>query len=257
MDVVWLASYPKSGNTWLRFLLYCYLYGRPKESGLVAEQIPDIHRLGPKALDGREGKVLCKTHFLPTQEHPNIKETRGFVYLIRNPRDILLSALNYKRALGAIAETDEQFALQFIANMGAPDWRQHGYGSWVEHVSCWMTTAAQLPHLMLRYEQMKADPVAALNEVLRFLGITPDPDKVTAAIDAASFSSMKSLEKKEQQQDKTSGFFMAQYGDKKDQDGGRMFMNRGQSNQSLEVISAQVAEQFEERFGSVTRMLGY
>jgi len=256
MDVVWLASYPKSGNTWLRFLLYCYLYGTPDDTSQVATKIPDLHRLGPEALTNRKGNVLCKTHFLPAQGHPHIAETKGFVYLIRNPRDVLLSALNYKRTLGKLDETDEQFALRFIDNMGAPDWRQHGYGSWVEHVSYWMGAAAKLPHLILRYEQMKADPIPALEETLRFLGITPDPERVASAVEASSFSSMKNMEKTERDEGKTTGFFMAQYAGRGGNEGG-MFMNQGRSDQRLSVISEEVAERFEARFGSVARLLGY
>ena len=45
MSIIWLASYPKSGNTWLRFLLYNYLFGEVRRSGDIARRIPDIHTL--------------------------------------------------------------------------------------------------------------------------------------------------------------------------------------------------------------------
>ena len=51
--VTWLASYPKSGNTWLRFLLYSYYYGSVTVSAQVAERIPDIHALEADALQER------------------------------------------------------------------------------------------------------------------------------------------------------------------------------------------------------------
>ena len=62
MEIVWLASYPKSGNTWLRFLLYCYLFGAPRDSAQILRKLPDIHVSGYE-LSGA-GRVYCKTHLL-------------------------------------------------------------------------------------------------------------------------------------------------------------------------------------------------
>ncbi len=254
MEIVWLSSYPKSGNTWLRFLLHNYLYGIATDSSQVGQRIPDLHRLGNKGLADYDGQVLCKSHFLPSPQHPHLADTRGFIYLVRNPRDVLWSALNYKRTLGTLAGDDETFALQFIEQMGAPDWRQHGYGSWVEHVTAWTNLAPRVPHLLLRYEQLKADPEGGLTQALTFLGQAPDPHKVAEAVRSASFDEMKSLEKKERKGGQATGVFMAHYASN---DQNALFMRGGKSGQSLTGISQKVENAFQQRFASVNTILGY
>ena len=66
--ITWLASYARSGNTWLRFLLHCYYVGRPGSSAEVAAFVPDLHV--PGQVEARLAKpdgdapLFAKTHFV-------------------------------------------------------------------------------------------------------------------------------------------------------------------------------------------------
>ncbi len=66
MDIIWLASYPKSGNTFLRLLLYRYIYADTIDTKKIEKIIPDLHKLlsNRKKLNlNLTGSVLAKTHF--------------------------------------------------------------------------------------------------------------------------------------------------------------------------------------------------
>ena len=108
-EIIWLASYPKSGNTWVRFFLYSYYVGIPMKSGDINHKIPDIHST-PELLQSAENRIFCKTHFLASDKHPHIKDTAGIIYLLRHPRDVLLSNLNYFYLTGHSALDAVEFA---------------------------------------------------------------------------------------------------------------------------------------------------
>jgi len=64
LQITWLAFYPKSGNTWMRFLLYSYFYGNIDDSHEVGLRIPDIHALpGQRIAQGAHGSHLCNSSF--------------------------------------------------------------------------------------------------------------------------------------------------------------------------------------------------
>src|SRR5689334_16270322 len=140
MGVVWIASYPKSGNTWVRFLLTNYLAGPVQRSADVAATIPSLHEPYDKArLEGAE-TVYCKTHYPWFASHPHADKTRKAVVIVRHPKDVLLSNMDYDRLLSGREKdyTDAQFAGSFIAAGGDPRWVAMGYGSLEQNVSSWL-----------------------------------------------------------------------------------------------------------------------
>lgn len=255
--IVWLASYPKSGNTWLRFLLYHYLYGEVTDSDDVERRIPDLHETGAEGLksDG-DGPLLCKTHLALTPKHPLLDRTRGFVYILRHPRDVLLSNLNYFRMIVPKEEQlpDAELARQFIQHMGFPVWRNMGMGTWTDHLATWLGGAPRLPHVILRYEAMKADPAPHLERVVRFLGHKPDPERVAQAVEASSFERMRGLEAKERGAGKRRPVFSITDNSLKTD---RRFMHKGDSRQTLAHLGADIEAAFDARFADLLDLLGY
>jgi len=242
--IIWLASYPKSGNTWLRFMLYAALYGSPKQSIDITTKIADIHRPLPTNPDP-SGPTYIKTHFQLTDQHPQLGSTLKAIHIIRNPRDILLSALNYRKLLGkgSWAVTKKHYAKAFLNTGGDPDWKSHGFGTWASHARSWNTD--QFPVLHLRYEDLKADPATQLNNILKFLEISRTDDQIKEAVTASSFDTMRALEIREKNADKSNDLTKRLFVGSNDATRkGVYFMNKGESNQSLNAIAPGFDAQF-------------
>jgi len=240
----------------MRFLLHSYFYDYVINSREVEVCIPDIHalpgqRIGPDV----HGSHLCKTHFLWNNGHPNHEDTVRAIYIIRHPKDVLLSNLNYFRLLSESTIDPEKFARSFIDSMGVPYWHSHNIGSLVENVRSW-TQEFSHPCIAVRYEDMHREPEETLGKVLSFLGVEADGNRVSAAIRNSSFERMKSLEEKERKQQKHGFVFQIHPGVQK-RDSPLRFMNQGKIGQTLDSIHPELDEMLEKRFSSFLQQHGY
>ena len=252
-DVIWLASYPKSGNTWLRFLLANLLFGRVAATGDLRKMIPDLHwgfDLGDFL--GRDW-ILVKTHSLFGPELALSERTRKVIYIVRNPLDVLVSNLNYSRLLryDEAAAADEtlaqKYADAFIAARGDPAWRETGYGSWVENVESWLSGGHGCPVLTVRYEDLLTDTRAEMNRICAFLDVGYDSARIDAAIRDSSFESMRRLEDKETRE-KKSGIFYDPARERAYQAGFR-FMNKGKRGGGKRALTPSQLVRAMEVFG--------
>lgn len=253
MGIVWLASYPKSGNTWVRFLLYSVIHGPPAKSLDIARKIPDIHR--PLPFDPPAGeRLIAKTHAACSPQHPRIAQTERAVLITRDPRDVLFSALNYRRLSGMTKEqmSDEQYARKFIEAGGDPGFRAMGFGTWRSHAESWRSQTG-FPVHAVRYEDLKADPASRLREILAFLSIDAGDDAIDAAVRASSFDSMRALEIREKNA-KSKTLFV---GTEQARQGGTYFMNTGKSGQPLSDIAPDLEEAFNAAFTDAMRAHAY
>jgi len=243
--VIWIASYPKSGNTWLRFMLYAALYGLPKNSIDIPTKIPDIHRPLPTNLNPNDTRYI-KTHFQLTDQHPHINDTLKAIHIIRNPKDVLLSVLNYHKLTEKEpwATTKKHYTKAFLNLGGDPDWANHGFGTWATHARSWRTTT-KFPVLPLRYEDLKADPTTQLINILNFLEVSRTDDQIQQAIQASSFDTMRAMEIREKNADKSNDLTKRLFvGSNSATRKGIYFMNKGQSNQSLDTLIPGLDAQF-------------
>jgi len=257
MPITWLASYPKSGNTWLRFLLANILAGGPPETSLdVSRLVHDIHRPQDPFEPLDPEQLFIKTHFARTDQHPRIGETDRAVHVVRHPRDVLLSALNYRRMEGVIDHlTDAQYAELFIAGSGDPLWARLGYGSWTQHAAGW-ATAGGFPVLTVRYEDFKADPEATFRKVLDFIELDATDADIARAVKQSSFDNLRALEIREQSSKKTI-FPGAKSGASAPGTGKRFFFNTGATGQSLDPLAKGLDAAFDQRFAPALAKLGY
>jgi len=172
-----LVSYPKSGSTWLRFLMAQAMTGHEVDYDAIRDTMPPVgrHRRAPSLLP--TGGRVARTHE-PMQPWRG-KPEQPVIYLVRDGRDVCMSYFNHVRRQGQVWELPA-FAEAFI--VGGVD----GYGPWHEHARAGLEAARATPAsmLVLRYEELRADPVVHLGNVLSFLGIdTParDLEEVVAA----------------------------------------------------------------------------
>lgn len=258
MRITWLASYPKSGNTWMRFLVYQALFGRAEHSIDVTRKIPDIHRPLPVALGPGE-RVFAKTHFRFTPAHPQLQATERVVHILRHPKDVLLSGLNYRRLSGVTKGRmgDRDYAETFIRHLGDPQWIQGGMGSWPEHAESW-TSQRRVETLTVRYEDLKNDAGAVLRKVLEFARFESTEERLAEAVRASSFEQLKTMEVREKtdksKQSLSKRLFI---GDARAMQSGAMFMNKGRTGQTLAHIGPDLDERFERAFHDALAQFGY
>lgn len=227
--VVWLASYPRSGNTWVRALLTNYLGGGetpasidalaggsrflPREvfdeelgvssSDLTPEEILR-HRALLHELLGADlpRPTFVKVHdaFQCTAEGVPLfppAVTLGAVYVVRNPLDVAVSYArfwNWPLARGVAELNDPAAALARPAKR-LHDVLPEPLSTWSGHVASW-TGQRDLPVHVVRFEDLLADPAAAFAAVLRFAGIEPDPSRVARAVRHARFDGLRAQEER-------------------------------------------------------------
>lgn len=222
--ILWLASYPKSGNTWMRAFLanlisdepeplplkrigeLCpseptEIWFRPFAKGPVADMTAqEIAALRVKAQERavslNKNVMPMKTHSYLGEDcgHPifSMKATYGAIYIIRDPRDVSVSGADH------FGKTiDEMIAMMAdpLATCAAmPGAIVHELqSSWSNHVESW--TRWNHPGIfVVRYEDLLADPFDQFGRVARHFGITTDRARIRKAIEFSSFRQLQKLE---------------------------------------------------------------
>lgn len=243
-------------------MLLNLIYGPQNTTEKLDTLIPDIHKVTGQLQVPPNTSVLIKTHHLLSPAMPLFNHTAGFIYIVRNPMDVMMSNLNYAFMSQGV-ENDpvirgrikEQYIEQFISLRGDPDWIRLGLGSWVDHVSSWITNAPGLPSLILKYEDLLADPVAQLDKISHFLKRRSSAEELQAAVENSSFHRMKEIEETELTR-KIQGFYLSENSEKGIADGNR-FMFRGKAGEGEKEISPSQRARFLEQFGPTVRLAGY
>ena len=187
---IFQASYPRSGSTWLRFILFQILQGEEAGFGKIDKCIPEIHqhRGVPPILPA--GGRLIKTHEQYRKEY-----TRS-VLLVRDVRDVILSSHARAVELGLAPLVSNGDFDSFMLSM--LEGRALQMGSWQEHTRTWLDSplAKNGNLLVVRYEDLRNKPERALGQLLEFLGVTADSRVIRKAIDDNSLQQMRAKEDK-------------------------------------------------------------
>lgn len=181
-DDVFLVSYPRSGNTWVRFLLANVIKhdtGQPVDFYSVHSVIPDSeipeHR---KLIDALASPRIIKSHSAYDPRFPRI------IYLVRDGRDAMISYYNYQTARGRF---DGSFK-HFLLSSRIP------YGHWEDHVQSWLNAQGQTELLLVRFEDLLQDTQYELERMVQFIGISATPDTLNYAVQTSTFDQMRKLE---------------------------------------------------------------
>lgn len=167
-----IASYPRSGNTWLRFLMFEILAsgsaGFEEVNHMVAEV--GLHGRGLQVLPG-QGRLI-KTH--ESYRRPYKKA----IYLVRDVRDVVLSEFAYQKALGWIPDDFTGFLHRFLRGEVNP------FGAWHQHVASWVDSplGSSSNFLLVKFEDLRGNPNRVVTQVLDFLGVEVDPQTIEDAI---------------------------------------------------------------------------
>jgi hypothetical protein len=187
-DDTFIASYPRSGNTWTRFLIANLVHPEhPVTFANIETIIPDA-----TALSSRELKRVPRPRLIKTHEYFEPRYRR-VIYLVRDPRDVALSLYNFRRKYGSV---DDSYPIeQYVAERFLPGDLDIPWG---EHVGSWLGTRMNQPgFLLVRYEDLLQDPPRELCRLASFLGIAASTEMLSQAIERSSANRLRALEKVE------------------------------------------------------------
>jgi hypothetical protein len=233
-----LVSYPKSGNTWLKFMFTYLLSGREPDFDSDATVIAEVgsHRRAPGVLP--RGGRLIKSH--EPYAGPQKRLYHKAIYLVRDGRDVAVSYYYTLIRRGMYEGSFGQF-LSFFLGRGVD-----GYGPWHEHVESWLASPARERGslLVVRYEDFLKEPVPNLSAVMEFLGL---PVATAQAVEAVRLNSAKRMRERERR---------SQYHEKQARSD-IMFVRRAGSGDWARTFTAEDEERFEQVTGDLLRRLGY
>ena len=223
--ILWLASYPKSGNTWMRVFLANLIldeaaplplqrinevcFSEPNEvwykpltqkplSELSNKKVAALRvKAQERAVSLNKNIIPMKTHSFLGKDHGcptiSLKASVGAIYILRDPRDVALSAADHYGL--TLDQTIEMMADETARGRGmAGNTVYERMSSWSDHVKSW-TRWKHTPLIVLRYEDMLRDPLGQLGGVARKLGITKDPARIGRAVEFSSFKALQAQER--------------------------------------------------------------
>lgn len=190
-----LVSYPKSGRTWLRYLLSCYFaesaaLGFEPDLTSTFSVLPNFDRdpvRGVDAFVGRNAKAelpLILVSHLPYRSQLFLD--RPALFLVRDPRDVIVSA--YFHA----TRHKKSFSGDMDAFLSED---RYGLGALIAYLNGWAEGLKSRPHHIISYEAMLADPRQAVMQILAFLHMEPQEAVLDRAIAAAQFDRMRDKER--------------------------------------------------------------
>jgi aryl sulfotransferase len=271
---LWLASYPKSGNTWLRAVLSAFLTGAPPRldalvgrhaaardvfddavgvpsSDLLADEVAILRPRVDELLDeDSRSTTLCKTHdgfYTGPEGEPliSVKATQGAIYIVRDPRDVAVS----------LAHHDGRPIEWTVGHLGNPGAVRAGRtdgigyqfsqptGTWRDHVRSWVDDTP-FPVHVVRYEDCLDDPVETFGAALGFAALRPVDDAAVAlAVEHARFEYLSAEE--------------SRVGFRERPRGSTRFFREGRAGSWRTELTAEQARRIEQEHGEVMRRFGY
>jgi hypothetical protein len=191
-DDTMVVSYPRSGNTWTRFLIANLLHPSTEIGFVNVEKlVPDNTTISTLALKRTPRPRVIKTHEYFDHRYPKV------VYIVRDPRDVVLSCYNFQRKYRQIPDAYplEQYVDDFLQGRST----ERAWGTWGENVGSWLSTRSGQPSfLLIRFEDMLERPQEELTRLGEFLGVAVTPEILERAISRSSAENMREIEKKQQ-----------------------------------------------------------
>jgi len=256
-NIVWIASYPKSGNTWVRFLACNLLFGPQSSAAALNVMAPDIHEWGSHRLADHSG--LVKTHFCYSTTLPLLERTAAAIYVVRQPADVLLSNFHYaQRATGGATASRvafDRYVEVFRQHGGDPHWIERGMGSWEANVRGWLDASRAMRVLTIRYEDLQQNPQRIGTLLAALFGLQRSSQQIEEAVSKASFANLRAVEDADIR-DRRVGIFYKPYLQGAI-DAGRRFMRSGMVGEAQRWLTPEQQRGLAEVFGPTMRQLGY
>ena len=276
--IIWIASYPKSGNTWLRSIITSLLYttdgifdfklikkikqfptrNQFQEFTRNFNDINEISKfwlLAQDKINLTEEIKFFKTHNLNCAVNKNSftnkSHTLGTIYVVRDPRNLVNSIKNHYNK--GNDEEAKNFLISKKILSRVPKDNEADIatllGSWSDHYNFWTKKNSNL--LLIKYEDLILDTKKELERIIiylkKFMTVEINPEKIKNILNTTSFDHLKNLENK--------GLFNENvYDSKKNK---IRFFNKGPSNDWTKVLDKKIQDDIEKMFYKEMKELSY
>ena len=281
--IIWLASYPKSGNTWVRAFITSLIYESSGNNSLehiaqirsyplsqdfynLLDDFNDLKKIAAnwessQSIINLQKKIkIIKTHHALCQinNYPftNYKNSIGAIYIVRDPRNVITSLMhhysieNYNEALKFILDKD-----RFTGKLGRKENYQREtqfptyISNWKNHYNSWNSFKKNF--LLIKYEDLINNPKKTFNKISKYLSkvlnVKIDDNRINEAIEKSSFKNLQKSEEK-------FGFVEAPFGGITDK---KKFFNLGPKNNWREFLPTKIKNEIEKKFEKEMIKLGY
>ena len=275
--IIWIASYPKSGNTWIKLFLSAYLGNQnasipfdinkmlipfslfPTNNLIkkfnfdfsnfknIAEhwiQMQEYLNLGTK------GNIFVKTHnamcTINGNKFTNKQNSLGAIYIVRDPRDIIISYSNFlKKSYDEVATylfNSENFE---YSNINGKQFDFTLTGSWSDNYNSWKNYKS-IEVLIIKYEDIISDTQNTFTKIIKYLNkidnIKIDNEKIKSCINLTSFKNLRKIEEEK-------GFIEKGFGE--------FFFRKGKVGDWKDKLNQNLVKKIEEKFKLEMKELGY
>ena len=284
--IVWLASYPKSGNTLVRSMLSSYFFSKSGEynQDLIRniKQFPSAELFENLGIDIKNENDVLK-NYIKAQESFNLKKSiqflkthsylfninnkypftdlnnsLGAIYIVRDPRNVVTS---YSKFASLSTEKISEVMINQLSSggnldaaRGAPERTTVYTGTWSSNFQSWKSFKVQERYLLIKYEELVEDPEKNFIKILKFIhklnktNFTINANKLSNVLKTTTFNYMKNLEKE-------NGFIES----KKNENDGKLipFFNLGPKNDWRKLLDSKIKIKIEKAFKKEMEELKY
>ena len=277
--IIWLASYPKSGNTFLRSLLSSYFFSNDgvfnfevlntikqfphyslfKKIGVNLndeKQVLENYVKAQELFNTKESLQFVKTHSSLLKGFTNYRNTLGVIYIVRDPRNVVISAANHFNT------TVEESVSRLInyTNLGGDINDKKSVNrvtthltTWSMHYNSWKTLKKRERYLLIKYEDLTKNTEQVFIKILDFIHnlinqkYILDKLKMKNMLKTTSFDYVQKLEKEKKFPEK------AKHGDKEE----KTFFKYGPKENKKEILNIDLKEKIEDQLKNDMTELGY
>jgi len=275
--IIWLASYPKSGNTWVKLFLSAYLGNQNASipfdinkmlipfslfptNNLIKKfnfDFSNFENIAEHWIQMQEylnlstkGNIFVKTHnamcTINGNKFTNKQNSLGAIYLVRDPRDIIISYSNFlKKSYDEVATylfNSENFE---YSNINGKQFDFTLTGSWSDNYNSWKNYKS-IEVLVIKYEDMISDTQNTFTKIIKYLNkidnIKIDNEKIKSCINLTSFKNLRKIEEEK-------GFIEKGFGE--------FFFRKGRVGDWKDKLNQNLVKKIEEKFKLEMKELGY
>ncbi len=283
--ILWLASYPKSGNTYLRALLAAYFFTKDGNFDFdklkFIKYFPHINLFKNLGIDITDEKEVVKNYieaqkiinkkyhksilFVKTHstlqsingnQFTDLDNTIGAIYVVRDPRNVITSYSNHYET------SIKQSANDMLTNTYLKGMKDYSafennvlthLGTWSDNYNSWKHLNKFNKYLLIKYEDLVSKPGEIFKDVIKFIAkisnknIHIDKEKLKNSIKTTTFENLKSMEEKD-------GFIEAI---KRKDNKNITFFKQGSNRDWKKLLSDDIKNKLEKSFKTEMRELGY